>query len=154
VSIENPIASLLEHIADQHTNWLFVVDHKHSSPYACSRVWLSSSMSFKSASPAKRGKYRQIPPLAEFGIDANLASGLPNEFMDHGQTQSRPLSERLGGIEWFECPLDDLRRHAGPGVADTQRDVLARREAALFGCADVQPFVGGLDGDPPAVRGR
>ena len=93
-------------------------------------------------------------PVADFGIDPDLATGLLGEAVDHRQAESGALSDRLGGEERVEGAGDHLRRHAGAAVADAQRDVLPGRQLALARRPLVEPAVAGLDGQPAAGRHR
>ena len=70
-------------------------------------------------------------PCADLGIDPHLAAGLPGEAVDHRQAEAGALADRLGREERIERLRDHIRRHAGAGVGDAERDILARRQVAL-----------------------
>ena len=71
-------------------------------------------------------------PCADLGVDPHLPARLPHEAVDHRQAEAGALADGLGGEERVEGPGDHLRRHAGAGIGDAEREVLPRRQVALL----------------------
>ncbi len=90
-------------------------------------------------------------PLALLRIDPHLPARLPGEAVDHRQAQPGAHAEGLGGEERIERARDHFGRHAGSGVGHAQRDILSGRQVPVPGRPLVEPFVGGLDGQPAPV---
>ncbi|MBA7484170.1 hypothetical protein ES707_19694 [subsurface metagenome] len=89
--------------------------------------------------------------LADLGIDAHLAARLPREAVHHRQPEPGALADRLCREERIEGACDHIGRHADAGVGNAEREILPRRQVALARGMLVEPFVGGLDRDAPAL---
>ncbi len=59
-------------------------------------------------------------------VDGDAAAGLPNETVDHAETQPAAFAGGLGGKEGLEDPLGQFRAHAAAGVADCDLDGAVR----------------------------
>src|SRR6266851_1928564 len=68
---------------------------------------------------------RSTPHLA---LDGDVAVGLPRKSVDHRKPEPGALPDRLGGEERIEGACRYLRTHAHAGVADSDADIIARRE--------------------------
>ena len=87
-----------------------------------------------------------------FGIKLDVAAALFDETEHLTEAKSGSASDCLGGLERIEGPLDDLRRHASPGVGDGNQHMLAGSYLRVSRCVGlVQKRVGGLDGKVTAV---
>jgi hypothetical protein len=71
---------------------------------------------------------------------------LAGEAIDHRQAEPGALADRLGGEERIEGARHHIGRHAGAGVANAQRHILAGRQIGLAGRLSVEMAIGGLDG--------
>src|SRR5687768_5919192 len=72
---------------------------------------------------------REVDPhrgaLAYLTVDPDMALRLFGEAIDHRKTQPFSLPDRLRCEEWIEHLNQDIGRHAGSRVRDTDRHVLS-----------------------------
>ena len=64
---------------------------------------------------------------ADLAVDLDRAAQLSGQAMGHGQAQ--PMAGRLGGEKGLHRRFAHFGRHAEPGVADGDADIVARRQA-------------------------
>jgi hypothetical protein len=63
--------------------------------------------------------------LAGFAVDLDVAAGLLDEAVDHGEAKPGALAFGLGGKEWLEHLLKRGFIHAGTGIGDCKQHVIA-----------------------------
>ncbi len=147
-------ADILQGIGQQHADgWLVVDDENRVARLRTQRALRGDRrrpFGILAIMARKIEAHRRA--LIEFGIDPDLAAGLPYEAVDHGEAEPGALAERLGGEERIESTLDHVGGHAGAGVGHAERNVLSWLEFALAGAVLVKPAVGGFDGDAAAFR--
>src|SRR3954451_12393763 len=99
------------------------------------------------------GQYqRDRGPLSQLALYDDRAARLLRKAVDLRQAEPGALADRLGGEEWIEDFLDDVRRDAAPGITQRQLDmvVIGMRAAQFCRCRDIARG----DGEAAALRHR
>ena len=65
-------------------------------------------------------------PLPLLRIDFEMASGLLDEPVDHGEAEARALADLLGGEEGLDRAGQGVRVHSAACIGHADRDILAR----------------------------
>ena len=102
------------------------------------------------------GRARQIElhrrALALFGIQVEVPARLLEETIDLAEAEAGALADILGGEEGIERTRLHLGRHADPGIADRDTDIIARRKVFLLtGIGRVERDIGRLDHQLAAI---
>jgi hypothetical protein len=91
--------------------------------------------------------------LAGLAVDSDVAARLPGKAVDHAEPQAAALAYRFRGEERVERAGTYFLTHTDPGIGDCQHHVLAGADFGIGrGIFIVEIEVGGLDGQPAAVR--
>src|SRR5262249_18044263 len=95
-------------------------------------------------------------PDCRFRIDE--AAGLLDDAVDRGEPKPGTLADLLGGEKRLEDVINNIRRNAGPGVADFHENIFARwhahRGALLaISCGDIRCSQGQLSALRHSVAG-
>ena len=154
--LDRGIAEILQHLRHQHPHRRLVIDDQHR--LALLGAGRGGQIRGRLGLFRRPVMARQVEAhrraLADLRVDPHLPARLAHEAVDHRQAEARALADRLRREERVERLGDDIRAHAGAGIGHAEREVLAGIEVALLGATVVEPFVGGLDGDAPAIRHR
>ncbi len=91
--------------------------------------------------------------MAFLAIDADMAPGLFDEAMHHGEPETRAFAHGFGGEERLEHPVDDVLGDARARVGHAQQNILPLIDVAkLLRIGLVEKSIGGLDGQATAIR--
>ncbi|GJD69837.1 hypothetical protein MMMDOFMJ_2775 [Methylobacterium gnaphalii] len=154
--LDGGVAEILQDLRDEHPHRRLVVHDEHGLALLGARGVREGrnrlALIRRAVVPGQVEAHRGA--VAKLRIDPDLPAGLAHEAVDHRQPEPRALADRLRREERLEGLGDHVRRHAGAGIGDAEREVLAGLQVPVPRRTLVHPLVGGLDGDAAAIRHR
>src|SRR5262249_37736457 len=121
--LQDRVTVELEDLNHNLAQGFFILGDKHSFATIPERV-ISDRIESVRWMLGRREVNPEDRPLVRFALNFHPPVMLPNNTKDRGQSQSSAFSNRFGGEEGLEYPVEDLRVHPAPRVSKRQANVL------------------------------